>query len=122
MFNIVYELKDVKIELAQKLVDGLRVGGVKGVLAKPQYATTSKPVQDSLFAAAMTDARNNATGVAKLTGKSIGEVYNVNTGYSTVPYAEYDNVDFYNLSKFEINLGDNKIINVSVNVTFELKK
>jgi uncharacterized protein YggE len=124
LYNIAYQLKDQKFNVAQKIVDDLRVPGLKGIVAKPQYSLIPKIVLDSLYSAALQDAHSNAVSLAKEVNKTIGEAINVSTGYNPLRdlNAEYEQIDTYSLSKFEISLVDSKTLPVQVTITYELKK
>ena len=123
--NSIYELKNVKPDVAQKLVGNLRFNGLKGAVARAQYLLISKPVQDSLYAGAIKDAHSLAANLAKQVNKSVGEAYNITTGYNNGTQRdfniEYDTTDLYNMSRFEISLVDSKVYPLTVNVTYELK-
>ncbi|WP_162847085.1 SIMPL domain-containing protein [Mucilaginibacter gracilis] len=123
LYNIVYQLRNIKSDLAQKLVDDLRTPGLKGIVAKPQYGTILKPVVDSLYSAALADAHINAFSMAKQLNKTVGQPLNVGTGYNTLHdfNTEFDANDYYSLSKFEITLIDSKPFPVTVTITYELK-
>jgi len=125
LYNEVYELKNIKTTTAEKLVINLRFNGLKGVIARPQYTIVGKATQDSLYATAIKDAHNAALNLAKEVGKTIGEVYNVNN-YNNAVFRdlsnEYDNTDMYNLSRFEMNLAESRVIPITVSLTYELKK
>lgn len=123
--NLIYESQNIKLDIAQKLVDNLRLTGLKGVVAKSIYPAISKTVQDSLYGAALQDAANNAFTLAKLANKSVGEIYNIRGNYyfdgDQVNF-QYEDNNYYNLTKFEINIVDKRLATSSLQITYELKK
>lgn len=123
LYNIVYELKNQKFADAEKFVDNLRFIGLKGVVATPVYPIIAKPVQDSLYTAAIDDARANATSMSKQVNKTIGEVISINGGYNTLRdfNIDYPNNDLYNLTRFDIGTTDIKFLQISVTISYELK-
>lgn len=123
--NEVYEIKNVKAVMAEKLVTDLRFIGLKGVIARPQYPIISRAMQDSVYAAAIKDGHNMAINMAKEVEKTVGDTYNIGTYNSNIfrdISADYDNNDAYNLARFEMSLTDSRVIPVMVNLTYELKK
>jgi len=123
LYNIAYQLKNQRFDIAQKLVDDLRINGLKGIVAKPQYVTIQKTVVDSLYAAAIQDAHSTAISLASQVNKTIGEAVNMNNGYNAIRdfNTDYEQIDAYNLAKFEISMVDSKPFQVQVTITYELK-
>jgi len=122
LYNIIYQLKNVKFVLADKLVSDLRFTGLRGIIAKPQYTDITRPELDSLNAAAIDDAHSIAVKMATKVNKSIGEVTNLSFYDSVRNFGiEYDPEDLYSLSKFEIALIDSKNYPVTATITYELK-
>jgi hypothetical protein len=125
LYNETYELKKIKADAAEKLVTDFRFNGLKGIVARAQYAFINRATQDSVYAAAIKDAHNSAVNLAREVSKSVGEVFTIGI-YNTAVFRDinndFDATDMYSLSRFEMNLADSRIIPVTINLTYELKK
>jgi hypothetical protein len=125
LYNEIYELKKIKADAAEKLVADFRFNGLKGIVARAQYALINRATQDSIYAAAIKDAHSSAVNLAKEVGKTVGEVFTIGT-YNNAVFRDinndYDASDVYSLSRFEMNIADSRIIPVTINLSYELKK
>jgi len=118
---LVFETIISDIKKGQKLVESLRVQGLKGVIVKGQYQSGLKLFQDSLNVLALEDAKRNAVFLAKRTGKKIGEMNSVRVIYNdalTLQREMDDLSDSYNLGRFEIAFNEKKKMNCLVQVSF----
>jgi uncharacterized protein YggE len=125
LYNEIYELKKIKADAAEKLVTDFRFNGLKGIVARAQYALINRAAQDSIYAAAIKDGHSSAVNLAKEVGKTVGEVFTIGT-YNNAVFRDinndYDASDIYSLSRFEMSLADSRIIPVTINISYELKK
>lgn len=123
LYAVIYDLNPVPINTAQKIVDDLRFSGLKGAVAKAQYPMVSPVVQDSLYKAALASAYKNAVYLAKQSGKTVGDVYNINSNnYPGDLNIAYDPEDVYSLSKFEIGMANSRPFIINVSITYLLNK
>jgi len=120
----IYELKQVEKNIALRLVNEVRFQGLKGIVVKGVFDRPLNQLKDTLFSMALKDAGYNAIALAAKANKKVGELIDFSVSqYDDVYFgnSEFNNYEAYSLSKFEINLKENKFAKCSIYASYELK-
>lgn len=126
LINIAYELQLKQKEQAQRLVNELRLPGLKGIVIKAQYTKASQRTQELLYDSALSDAHSTAILLAKKSDKTVGAVKNILIQDRQIPSMARDSDSYvevynaYSISRFEMDLRD-KFATCNVRVSYELK-
>jgi len=124
LYCYIYELKQVEKNIALKLVNEVRIQGLKGIVVKGVFDKPLNQLKDTLFSMALKDANEKAIALAARTNKKIGELIDFSISqYDDVYFGnpDFNNYETYSLNKFEINLKENKFAKCSIRVAYELK-
>lgn len=125
LLNATYEVKLKNKEAATKLLSELRFTGLKGVVIKRVFTKTQRDaLADSLYDAAIDDAKRIAAALAKKNNKILGEIKSIELRTNSVTtlemYTDTDNYNTYNYNRFEMDYRD-KFATCIVRVIFEMK-
>lgn len=125
LMNATYEVKLKNKEAATKMVNELRFTGLKGVVIKRVFTKIQRDaLADSLYDAAIEDAKKIAAMQARKNNKALGEIKSIelrsNSAATFGTEMETDNYNSYNYNRYEMDYRE-KYATCYVRVIFEMK-